>query len=58
MRITDARTIQDNPALALAFKEVVVRFEEAFRPENLFVMDWRDSWVAAIAEVAWEENAA
>ncbi len=55
-RRTDKRTFQDHPTLARAFKEVVVRCELAFRPENLYIIDTRSPMVAAIAEEAWEQN--
>ena len=55
-RRTDTRTIEDNPALARAFKEVVVRYEEAFNPKNLFILDLRSPTVAAFAEIEWEEQ--
>jgi hypothetical protein len=55
-RRTDKRTFQDHPTLARAFKEVVVRYELAFRPENLYILDLRSPMVVAIAEEAWNEN--
>ena len=55
-RRTDRRTPQDHPGLARAFKEVVVRYELAFRPENLYIADWRAPIVRAFAQIAWEEE--
>jgi hypothetical protein len=55
-RRTDKRTPQDHPKLARAFKEVAVRYELAFRPENLYILDLRSPMVVAIAEEEWAEN--
>ena len=55
-RRTDKRTHQDHPELARAFKEVVVRYELAFRRENLYILDLRSPMVVAIAVEAWNEN--
>jgi hypothetical protein len=55
-RRTDKRTFHDHPTLARAFKEVVVRYALAFRPENLYILDLRTPLVVAIAEEAWEQN--
>ncbi len=55
-RSSDRRTPESDPALARAFKEVVVRFSEAFDPKNLYIADWRTPTVRAIAQIAWEEE--
>jgi hypothetical protein len=55
-RRTDKRTFQDHPTLAQAFKEVVVRYALAFRPENLYILDMRSPMVVAIAGEAWEQD--
>lgn len=41
-----------------ALKEVVVRWDEYFRKENIYVLDLRTPMVVAIAEEAWETEAA
>lgn len=55
-RPTDRRTPESDPVLARAFKEVVVRFDEAFKPEHLYIADWRTPTVSAQAQIAWEEE--
>ncbi len=55
-RSSDRRTPESDPALARAFKEVVVRFDEAFKPEHLYIADWRTPTVRAQAQIAWEEE--
>jgi hypothetical protein len=57
-RNTDTRTPESDPALAQAFKGVVVRYEKAFRPENIYIMDRRSPTLVAIAEAAFEADAA
>jgi hypothetical protein len=47
---------RDHPTLARAFKEVAVRYELAFRPENLYIADWRTPTVRAFAQIAWEDE--
>jgi len=55
-RSTDRRTPESNPALAYALKEVLVRFSESFKPENLYIADWRTPTVHALAQIAWDEE--
>lgn len=55
-RRTDLRTPESHPELAQAFKEVVFRYEKAFRPGNIYIMDGRTPTVVAIAEAAWEDR--
>ncbi|MCU1240585.1 MAG: hypothetical protein JWO71_1311 [Candidatus Acidoferrum typicum] len=52
-RSTDRRTPESDPALAHAFKEVVVRFNESFNPENIYILDLRSPTLIAIAEDEW-----
>jgi hypothetical protein len=55
-RSSDRRTPESDPVLARVFKEVVVRFDEAFKPEHLYIADWRTPTVRAQAQIAWEEE--
>jgi len=41
-----------------ALKEVVARWDEYFWKENIFILDLRSPMVVAIAEEAWDEDAA
>jgi hypothetical protein len=56
-RRTDLRTPESDPELAQAFKEVAFRYNTAFRPENIYIMDGREPRTAvAITEVEWEDG--
>jgi hypothetical protein len=55
-RRTDKRTPQDHAELARALKEVFVRYELAFRPVNLYILDLRSPTVRAFAQIAWEDE--
>lgn len=58
--IADVKQRSLNEALkqndARTLKEIVVKFNEAFAPENIYIIDWRSPTVAAIAEVEWEKE--
>jgi hypothetical protein len=55
-RTTDHRTHEGHPELSRAFKEVVVRINEAFSRENIYILDRRSPITVAVAEQEWEAD--